>query len=58
MDRRNGSIVLLDDDRSPVLRWGFVNGWISKWEGPALNAKGNEIAIETIEIAHEGLVRD
>jgi phage tail-like protein len=55
VDRRNGSIVLLDDDRSEVLRWNFVDGWISKWVGPTLNAKGNEVAIETIEIAHEGL---
>jgi phage tail-like protein len=58
VDRRNGSIVLLDDDRTPVLRWNFFNGWISKWVGPVLNAKGNEVAIETIEIAHEGLTRD
>jgi phage tail-like protein len=58
VDRRNGSVVLLDDDRTPVLRWNFSNGWISKWVGPALNAKGNEVAIETIEIAHEGLTRD
>jgi phage tail-like protein len=55
VDRRNGSIVLLDEDRSEVLRWNFVNGWISKWLGPTLNAEGNEVAIETIEIAHEGL---
>jgi phage tail-like protein len=55
VDRRNGSIVLLDEDRSEVLRWNFVNGWISKWIGPTLNAEGNEVAIETIEIAHEGL---
>jgi phage tail-like protein len=55
VDRRNGSIVLIDDDRTEVLRWNFVDGWISKWVGPTLNAKGNEVAIETIEIAHEGL---
>jgi phage tail-like protein len=55
VDRRNGSIVLLDDDRAEVLRWNFFDGWISKWVGPTLNAKGNEVAIETIEIAHEGL---
>jgi phage tail-like protein len=55
IDRRNGSIVLLDDKRSPVLRWNFRNGWICKWEGPALSAKSNEVAIETMEIAHEGL---
>jgi phage tail-like protein len=55
VDRRNGSIVLLDDDRTEILRWNFSNGWISKWAGPTLNAKGNKVAIETIEIAHEGL---
>ena len=57
VDRRNGSIVLLDDDRTEVLRWNFVGGWISKWVGPTFNAKGNEVAIETVEIAHEGLTR-
>jgi phage tail-like protein len=55
VDRRNGSIVLLDDDGTEVMRWNFFHGWIAKWEGPALNAHANEVAIETIEIAHEGL---
>lgn len=54
-ERRNGSIVLLDDDRTEVVRWNFRNGWPCKWQGPALNAKNNEVAIETLEIAHEGL---
>jgi phage tail-like protein len=58
IDRRNGSIVLLDDQRNEVMRWTFRNGWICKWDGPTLNAKANVIAIETIEIAHEGLERD
>jgi phage tail-like protein len=55
VDRRNGSIILLDDAGTEVLRWNFFQGWIAKWEGPTLNAKGNEVAIETIEIAHERL---
>jgi phage tail-like protein len=55
VERKNGSIILLDDDRTDVVRWNFRNGWISKWEGPDLNAASNEVAIETIEIAHEGL---
>jgi phage tail-like protein len=55
VERRNGSIILLDDQRQAVVRWNFREGWISKWEGPAFNAKSNEVAIETIEIAHEGL---
>lgn len=55
VQRANGAIILLDNARNPVLRWTFVNGWPCKWEGPHLNAKSNEIAIETLEIAHEGL---
>ena len=57
-DRRNGSIVLLDEARSEILRWDFSNGWVAKFSGPDLNAQANEVAIETIEIAHEGLTLD
>jgi phage tail-like protein len=57
VDRRNGSIILLDEDGTELVRWNFFHGWIAKCEGPALNAKGNEVAIETVEIAHEGLER-
>jgi phage tail-like protein len=57
-DRRSGVIVLLDDERNPVRRWRFSEGWITKFDGPDLNAKGNDVAIETIEIAHEGLTID
>jgi phage tail-like protein len=55
LDRRNGMIKLLDDQRNEVVRWNFRNGWPCKWQGPAFNAKANEVAIETLEIAHEGL---
>jgi phage tail-like protein len=54
IDRRNGSIILLDDQRTDVLRWTFHRGWICKYEGPTLNAKSSEVAMETIEICHEG----
>lgn len=54
--RKSGTIQLLDEARKPALKWNFREGWPSKWEGPALNAKNNEVAIETLEIAHEGLV--
>jgi phage tail-like protein len=53
--RKGGSVILLDESRSTALRWNFTAGWPSKWEGPALNAKTSEVAIETLEIAHEGL---
>jgi phage tail-like protein len=55
LDRRNGSIVLLDGKRNEAVRWNFVNGWPCKWEGPLLNARANEVAIETLEIAVEGI---
>ena len=44
-------------DKLPVAIWFFRNGLPEKLQGPALNAKANEIAIETLEIVHEGLVR-
>ena len=53
--RANGTIVLLDDNRQEAMRWNFRRGWPCKLSGPALKAKGNEIAIETLEICHEGL---
>lgn len=54
LQRVNGSVVLLDATRQPVLRWNFRQAWPCKWEGPALNAKSGDVAIETLEIAHEG----
>jgi phage tail-like protein len=52
-DRRDGSIVLQDEERNDVLRWNFSNAWITKWEGPAMNATSNDVAIESIELAVE-----
>jgi phage tail-like protein len=52
-DRRNGAIILLDEERADVLRWTFTAAWIAKWEGPAMNATASEVAIETIELAVE-----
>lgn len=53
--RKGGTITLLDEGRRPALTWEFSEGWPSKWAGPALNAKNNEIAIEEMEICVEGL---
>jgi len=55
VQRVDGSIVLLDAARQPVLRWSFRQAWPCKWEGPVLHAKANDVAIETLELAHEGL---
>jgi phage tail-like protein len=55
--RRNIAIILLDEEANPKSRWEFVEAWPSKYDAPDLNAKGNDIAIETLEIAHEGMIR-
>lgn len=52
-ERKSGVIILLNEAREPALRWEFSEAWVSKYEGPALNATANEAAIESIEIAVE-----
>ncbi len=58
VQRTEGSIILLDEQRQEVMRWNFKRAWPCKWTGPGLNAKNNEIAMETLEICHEGLEID
>jgi phage tail-like protein len=57
VERKNGSVILLDLDGSEKVRWNFVRGWPTKWDGPDFNAKGTDVAVETLEIAHEGVER-
>ncbi len=57
VERKNFSIVLLNDTREEKARWNFREGWPTKWTGPSFNATGNDIAIETLEIAHEGVTK-
>lgn len=55
--RKNMAIVGLDDQANPVTRWEISAAWPTKYDAPSLNATGNEIAIETLEIVHEGMAR-
>jgi len=55
--RRDGSIVVRDSMDKEVARWNFVAGWPCKWTGAELDAGANEIATESVTIAHEGLER-
>jgi phage tail-like protein len=57
VDRRNGSIVQLDETGQEKVRWNFRDGWPSAWTGPSFNATGSDVAVESVEISHEGLVR-
>jgi phage tail-like protein len=58
VDRRNVTIVLMNEARNPVLRWHAENAFVNKIEGPSLKASGNEVAMESVEIVHEGLTID
>jgi phage tail-like protein len=55
IERRDITISLLNENHEPVLTWKIRNAFPIKLEGPVLNASANEVAIETLEIAHEGL---
>jgi phage tail-like protein len=56
--RRDVTITLLDEARQPVARWVLRNAWPVKIEAGSLNGTGNEVVIETLELAHEGLELD
>lgn len=49
------TISLLDEQGKPTMVWTLSKAWPTKITGTDLKAEGNEVAIETIEIAHEGL---
>lgn len=53
--RRDVLISLLNEKHEPVMVWKVHQAFPVKVEGPALKATGNEVAIESIELAHEGL---
>lgn len=55
VERRDITISLLNDEGDPVMVWTILQAWPSKVEGPGLKATGNEIAIESIELVHEGI---
>jgi len=52
-ERKAGAVILRNEAGEPALRWEFREGWVSKYEGPALKATANEAAMESIEIAVE-----
>jgi phage tail-like protein len=49
------TISLLDEEGSPTMVWTLTNAWPTKIQGTDLKSTGNEVAVETIVIAHEGL---
>jgi phage tail-like protein len=55
VQRQQGYIAMLNEDRAEVMRWNFNQAWPTKYTGPSLNAKNNEIAMETLELVVEDM---
>lgn len=55
IERRDLTISLLNEEHEPVVVWKVKNAWPTKVQPTDLKADGNEVAIESIEIAHEGI---
>jgi phage tail-like protein len=54
-DRRGMAIILTDEQQKDVMRWNVENAWIRKVEGPTFKANANEVAMQSVEIVHEGI---
>ena len=57
-ERKDISIILLDEKREEANRWNFTNCWPTKYNAPDTKATGTDIAIEEMEIVTEGMIRD
>jgi phage tail-like protein len=55
--RRDGAIVLLTPSSVPAIAWIFRAGLAARWSGPELNGLQSSVAIESLEIAHEGITQ-
>ena len=53
--RKDVTIKLLDEEHKPVISWRLSKAWPSKIQSTDLKADGNEVAIETMVLVHEGL---
>jgi phage tail-like protein len=55
IDRRDISIILLDEKRTEQVRYNLTAAWPVKWTGPEFKAGANEVAVESLELVHEGV---
>jgi phage tail-like protein len=53
VERKSGSIILLDDAAQEVMRYNFFEAWPCKWKGFSLDGKGSDVNVEEIELAVE-----
>jgi hypothetical protein len=53
--RETVTIQLLDEGGKPTMTWTLINAWPTKISSPDMKSDANEVAVETLELAHEGL---
>lgn len=57
VERKTITITLLDEEEAPAASWQVINAWPTRYTAPDFDANASEVAIETLEIAHEGMTR-
>jgi phage tail-like protein len=57
VDRKNVSVLLLDESGDEEVRWNFEQAYPVKWSGPQFRATANEVAMESVELVHRGFAR-
>jgi phage tail-like protein len=57
IERKSGSIILIDLEGNEKVRWNFFEAWPTKWDSVDFSAKGTDVAIETLELAVEKVER-
>ena len=57
VDRKNISVLLLDENGEELARWNFEQAYPVKWSGPQFKATSNAVAVETVELVHKGFSR-
>lgn len=57
IEKKTVTLTALDEEGNPAASWRCINAWPVKYTAPDFNGTSSEVAIETIELAHEGLTR-
>ena len=58
IQRKNGTVMLLDTQRLPVMWWNFAQAVPVKWVGPSFDASADsQVAIERVELVHRGITK-
>ena len=57
IQQKTVTITSLDEEGNPAASWRVINAWPVKYTAPDFNATASEIAMESLELAHEGLTR-